>query len=150
MTNPLVWVKTKTLTGAALDYAVAYATDAWKWAHRLYPTMTMDSTFCGIEPRLYPRGEFGSSLMTCVLLPNNAFRQDPQPFCPSISWEHAGPCIQKYWHEIDTVLIDDMGSAWPDFVNGDMLLPVFCRAIVSAKMGSEIGLPSELLQELQP
>lgn len=52
--------------------ACAQASEAWKEAHKWYPTMTLDPTFSGVEIR----GEH------CYLVPNNPMRQGPQIYDP--------------------------------------------------------------------
>ena len=152
--NDMVEVKVSELIGPALDYAVAYATKAWEWAHIFYPTMTLDSTFCAIRPGLFPRGEYGSMLMTCVLVPNNPFRQDPQPFCPSTDWSQGGPLISDH---LVTVGSDSgnnriiywayAGVAEDGFpcAEGGTHLIAACRAIVAAKIGDTVSVPKELM-----
>lgn len=152
----MIEVKTAELSGPALDYAVAIATEAWKSAHTLYPTMTLDPSFSGVEARPYPRGEFGSSLMTCVLVPNNPFRQDPQPFCPSTEWSHGGRLIDKFKVQFERLLSGNyraqatssadsetvIGCPWE---TGDDHLKAACRAIVGAHLGDTVQIPAELL-----
>lgn len=142
------------LRGAALDWAVANATKAWESAHALFPTMTLDPTFCGVEPRPYPRGEFGSMLMTCVLVPSNPFRQDPQPFCPSTDWSQGGPLIAK--HEISLHCpqsTDDVWAAWIVQSGGEFCcggwtpLIAACRSIVASKLGKTVQVPAELMEQ---
>jgi len=50
----------------------ARAIEVWKTAHEQYPTMTLDSTFSGVEVR-------GDRV---YLVPSNPFRQDPQIYDP--------------------------------------------------------------------
>ncbi|EKJ8513837.1 phage protein NinX family protein [Pseudomonas aeruginosa] len=147
------------LEGAALDWAVARATKAWEWAHRLFPTMTLDSTFKDAIACSYPRGEFGSSLPTCVLVPNNSMRQDPRPFCPSTEWEHGGPLIAELGIHLvpaglcgwDAALeINKHQAKWNrqwEWIGGDNETPLIaaCRALVLNKIGDEIEIPKELM-----
>jgi len=142
--------KTKELTGALLDYWTAMAGEEWKNAHQLFPTMTLDPTFSGVELRDYPRGEYGASMLTCVLIPSNPFRQDPQPFCPSIAWEQGGPIIDR--EKISTAPLND--DVWVAFKYEDGLtfdlaidepdaagktpLEAAMRAFVSSKFGDEV------------
>lgn len=146
----LIEVKTAELSGAALDWAVAIAAEAWKSAHTLYPTMTLDPSFSGVEARPYPRGKFGSSLMTCVLVPNNPFRQDPQAFCPSIEWSHGGPLIKEYaigfvGHDADNWLAFFAPEDKAHEGIGSTHLIAACRAIVAAKLGDSVMVPRELV-----
>jgi hypothetical protein len=88
--------KVAELKGAELDYWVARASEAWKWAHKWFPTMTLDPTFKSFEIR-------GEAEQFCYLVPNNPMRQDPQVFRPSTDWEQGGPLIEQFmisisWH----------------------------------------------------
>lgn len=147
--SDLVEVKTSNLTGAALDWATAMASEAWKFAHTHYPTMTLDPTFSGVEARMYPRGEFGTCLPTCVLVPNNPMRQDPQPYCPSIDWEQCGKIIDankisvNYDFEDGEWIATDLHLA--EWIEGDTPLIAACRAIVASKLGDTVQIPAELL-----
>lgn len=150
----MIEMKTTELIGPALDWAVAHAVKAWESAHELFPTMTLDPRFSGVEPRPYPRGEFGSMLMTCVLVPNNPFRQDPQPFCPSIDWSQGGPLIDKY--KVDLFPTDPVMSKaviTPDLSEphfyfrqfGPTPLIAAMRCLVASKLGDTVQVPKELL-----
>ena len=151
-------IKTSELNGAALDWAVAIAVEAWTFAHSYFPTMTHDPTFSGVEARNYPRGEFASLIPTCVLVPNNPFRQDPQPFCPSTDWGHGGPLIERFSVTIGKRTDCPPGpKQWDAFIDtkfcdtanyanfGHAPLIAACRAIVAAKLGDEVDVPEELL-----
>ncbi|HCF7134684.1 phage protein NinX family protein [Pseudomonas aeruginosa] len=146
-----VQISTSQLEGAALDWAVAHATKAWEWAHRLFPTMTLDSTFKGVVGRPYPRGEFGSCLPTCVLVPNNSMRQEPSPFCPSISWEQCGPLIEElhvdmHFNGVEWLAqVDTLGPEFPMACKSKSALEAVCRAIVVSRLGEEVDIPKELM-----
>lgn len=135
-------IKTSELKGAALDWAVAHATKAWEFAHKWYPTMTLDPTFTGVR-------DYAIDGMI-YLVPRNAFRQDPQPFNPSRWWEHGGRLIDEHCVLFDT---DDKSVIWaklPEqslFKGGDNHLVAACRAIVMAKLGEEVEIPDELCDE---
>lgn len=83
-------MKVEELSGALLDYWVARADESWKWAHTLYPTMTLDPTFKAVELFTYQSGQ-----QECLLLPNNPMRQDAHIFAPSTDWAHGGPLIER-------------------------------------------------------
>jgi hypothetical protein len=83
-------MKVSELSGAMLDYWVAKADESWKWAHRLFPTMTLNPTFASVELYTYENGN-----RECLLIPNNSFRQDTQVFSPSTDWAHGGPIIER-------------------------------------------------------
>lgn len=133
------------LEGALLDYWVAMAGEEWKSAHHLYPTMTLDSTFSGVELRDFPRGAFGLSELTCVLMPRNPFRQEPQPFLPSSEWARGGPIIERSDVSIEKHAQDystadepwyaECGWAWSI---GATPLIAAMRAYVVSKLGNEV------------
>lgn len=83
-------MKVAELSGALLDYWVARADESWKWAHMLFPTMTLDPTFKAVELFTYQSGQ-----QECLLLPNNPMRQDAQIFAPSTDWAHGGLLIER-------------------------------------------------------
>lgn len=141
----MIEVKTSELIGAQLDWAVAIATEAWKGAHTLYPAMTLDPSFSGVELRPYPRGEFGSLLLTCVLVPNNPFRQDPQPFCPSSAWKHGGPLLDAYWPLLNFCRGQVRAEVAGAVELGETYLIAACRAIVASKLGDTVQIPQELM-----
>ncbi|WP_454056048.1 phage protein NinX family protein [Cupriavidus sp. Marseille-Q8015] len=84
-------MKVSELEGALLDYWVAMADESWKWAHELFPTMTLDPTFKGMALVF----DEENKLKRCLLVPNNPMRQDHQHFAPSTAWEHGGPIIER-------------------------------------------------------
>lgn len=143
-------IKTSELSGGNLDWAVAMSVEAWTFAHAHYPTMTLDPAFSGVELRDYPRGEFGSLLPTCVLIPRNSMRQDPQPFCPSTDWSQGGPLIEKYFLASER-MCDGLWQCGGVFKcaldshsmvgEGETPLIALCRAIVAAKLGDEVDVP---------
>lgn len=147
-----VEVKVAELSGAALDYAVAHATKAWGWAHSLFPTMTLDPTFAAVEAGNWPRGEYGASIPSCILVPRNPMRQERSPFCPSTEWSHGGPLIEKHCIELADCAV---GIGWyvrhrnrscdGDQQFGETLLIAVCRAICAAKLGSTVSVPAELV-----
>lgn len=154
-----VKIRVSDLEGAALDWAVAQATKAWKWAHRMFPTMTLDATFRDVMAGSYPRGEFGCCVPTCILVPSNPMRQDHRPFCPSTEWEHGGHLIAELgihlvpmglcgWDAALEVNKDcpKWNRQW-DWIGGDNETPLVaaCRAIVVNKIGEEVEIPQELL-----
>lgn len=118
----MIEVNTADLIGAALDLAVA--------------EVDFEGDDDGCFPATAARGKVQIINPSC-----ESFFY----YSPSTDWSQGGPLIEKYWNEIDSILIEDMGSAWPDFLNGDMLLRVFCRAIVAAKLGDTVSVPAELL-----
>lgn len=137
-------MKTAELTGGLLDYWTAYATDAHKEAHHLFPTMTLDSTFSGIVLRDYPRGEYGTMVQSCVLTPSNMFRQDPQAFSPSEWWEHGGPLIDKFDVVVDRIVttgdatLHYQARKYPHQMTGPTYLIAAMRAVVASQFGDEV------------
>jgi len=96
-------MKTADLLPPELDYWVARADKTWEYAHKMFPTWTLDPTFKGVELR---NAEVEGKI--CLLIPTNPMRQDPQQWEPSIDWSQAGPLIVKFgvdlefWIEVDT------------------------------------------------
>lgn len=132
-------MKTAELKDAALDFWVAQAGKEWENAHQHFPTMTLDPTFKGVEIRMFPRGEYGTSVETCVLIPSNSFRQDPQPFCPSIWWQQGGPIIER--ERIETYFnagANEWRAGIQFWKHGDTLLEAAMRAFVASKFGDEV------------
>ena len=146
--SELVEVKTAELTGPALDWAVANATEAWEFAHEWFPTMTLDPRFIGVR---------NVAVDGCVWLePRNPFRQDPQPFRPSTDWAQGGPLADKYKPDLQTTAKGEFSAylnndtACPDpliFQSGPTYLVALCRVVVAAKLGDVVSVPSELVGE---
>ena len=106
------------LEGVALDWAVAESVKAWKSAHGMFPTMTLDPTFSGIDARC---GK-------CMLVPNNPMRQDPQEYTPSSDWSQGGPLIEKHGvairphcSENEKITSWRAGFRWPVKATSDVL-----------------------------
>lgn len=142
-------MKTKTadLTGAELDWAVAHATKAWEWAHKLFPTMTLDPKFVGIQ-------DFAVNGKV-RLIPRNPMRQDYKVFCPSADWSQGGPLIDEHhvdlWFRVtdDRKIIRgaDVGDGITGFsALGETSLIAAMRCIVASKLGDEVEIPDELLE----
>jgi hypothetical protein len=133
-------MKVRELQGAPLDYWVARADESWKWAHNLFPTMTLDPTFARVELYTYDNGG-----QECLLIPRNPMRQDTQVFAPSTEWEHGGPLLHNYRIGFGLYAVegreyfavigtnDAIGSA-----EGPTHLTAACRAIVASKFGEEV------------
>jgi hypothetical protein len=136
-------MKIAELEGAALDYWVAQAGEEWKMAHKMFPTMTLDPTFSGVNIVKMSRG------LTCQFVPNNPFRQDYQIFEPSQAWEHGGPIIEREgmrlsrtsgrpeWHALT------QGKQEENCTNfhmgyGPTPLIAAMRAFVASKFGDEV------------
>lgn len=140
--SELVEVKTAELTGPALDWAVANATEAWEFAHEWFPTMTLDPRFIGIR---------NVAVDGCVWLePRNPFRQDPQPFRPSTDWAQGGPLRDEYDIGIEPGAPDDLRYAYVPGRDlegsfGETALIALCRAIVSTRLGDVVHVPAELV-----
>jgi hypothetical protein len=84
----------------------AQVSEAWKDAHKLYPTMTLDPTFAGAEIR----GKH------CYLLPNNPMRQDPQVYDPLHDDAQAMALVKKF--HLETRWYEDE-SAWGVFAGNE-------------------------------
>lgn len=134
-------IQTQHLTGAALDWAVATAGQEWKTAHKHFPTMTLDPTFCGIA-RVARDG-------IVHLVPNNPMRQDPQPYNPSTFWVLGGEIIER-----ERIQLYTAGDEWMAKVNclannlgtGQTPLIAAMRAYVRSRLGPTVDVPEELAQ----
>ena len=162
-------LKVDELEGAALDWAVAHATEAWTWAHEWFPTMTLDPTFRGVSDNA-PNGQVR-------LVPNNPMRQGSQAFSPSSDWSQGGPLIQKYnvlltpptdlvhrnfgsfdkrngWYESgqwgSTIFGKERKHRRASFHHPNSPLIVAMRAIVQFELGDTVQVPAELAQQLSP
>lgn len=143
--SPMIKKHVSELEGAQLDWAVAVMCGEYKRAHAHFPTMSLDSTFCGAF--IVDRG----SNKECWLKPNNPMRQDPQEFSPSRLWEHAGPIIER--EEINVVAPDieavDHDRLWSAdrhedqrICYGPTPLMAAMRAFVASKLGDEVEVPA--------
>lgn len=136
-------MKVNELSNGLLDYWAAKANESWKWAHELFPTMTLDPTFKEVDAFDRSTGE-----KVCMLIPSNPFRQDHQVFSPSTNWEHGGPLIEResiaIWHcdgEWQASCGDPVRAieiCGPDGI-GPTALVAAMRALVTIKFGAEIG-----------
>lgn len=117
------------LEGALLDYWAAQADEAWKTAHELYPAMTLDPTFKGVE---IING-------VCMLLPTNPYRQNRRPYDPSVSWWIGGPIIER--ERIDLAYEFEWSACHDALyysVTGPTPLIAAMRAYVASKFGEEV------------
>ena len=133
--------KVADLEGALLDYWVARAGECWEWAHNLFPTMTLDPTFKGVELFTFEGGR-----TVCRLVPTNPFRQDFQIFEPSTRWAHGGAVIER---ECVAFLVSHHEGCPPALrftafhrpgqngVQGPTHLVAAMRALVASKYGEE-------------
>lgn len=141
----MIEVEASELEGTALDWAVAYAVEAWKTAHELCPTWTLDATFSGVQPMVYSDGQ-----AICQLVPNNPMRQDPQRYSPSTDWSQGGALLSR----IASLTQLDNGNwcAIPrlDYdvieLEGSTLLIAAMRTIVTAELGETVQVPAELVE----
>lgn len=117
--------KTSTLTGPALDWAVAKA---------MGEGVIIASPIIGMP----------------VEVVTEKFRL---PFNPSDNWNQCGPLIEKYQlHVLHSVrglrpdepwFCDDSGETF--YSNGSTPQIAICRAVVAAKLGDEVELPEGLM-----
>lgn len=134
----MIRVKVADLSGAALDWAVAKGTD------RRPMRETGDNA--------YP--------WCCLSSPEsraNVLVGSPQGFSPSTNWSQGGPLIDEYDPEERRLPERDRyAEVWLDRSGGDVTvgrgrgpnrLIAFCRALVDAKLGAEIEIPEELLNQ---
>lgn len=145
-------IKTSELSGGALDFAVANAVEAWKTAHQLFPTWTLDATFSGVQPMIYSDGE-----AFCQLIPNNPMRQDAQKYSPSTDWSQGGPLIDAHSISFATIgtgrrdangkepVVSIISGVDGGVGQGPTHLIAACRAIVHAKVGESVEIPDDLV-----
>lgn len=132
-------VKTADLVGAALDWAVAKSTD--------------------FSVEVKPWGEF-SNASTGHKIKARGFRVwyefdgDLEEWAPSGDWSQCGPLIEK--HQITLLPPRYPGDKWGAtydvnscMLDGDSALTAACRAIVAAKLGDVVSVPSELLEKAE-
>lgn len=118
-------VKTADLVGAALDWAVAKSTD--------------------FSVEVKPWGEFSNASTGHKI---NEFDGDLE------EWAQCGPLIEK--HQITLFPPRYPGDKWGAtydvnscMLDGDSALTAACRAIVAAKLGDVVSVPSELLEAMK-
>lgn len=122
----MIEVKTADLIGSALDWAVAVATG-------------------------YPMPD-----ILRYLSPVTHDTRDPELWCPSVSWAHGGPLIEKHMlrvkpHVSSNGVITSWAAdmTWPcDTMPGrcgKTPLIAACRAIVMKELGAVVSVPKELM-----
>lgn len=126
----MVEVKASELEGAALDWAVAKIQNL---EARLY--------LCPIE----------NKYRVATIVPGGDIEI---AWHPSTSWTRGGPLIEKYSVEIiasplvgvsfNAIVGDEEDYDWQP---GETHLIAACRAIVAAKLGDVVSVPSELLEQ---
>lgn len=117
-------VKTQDLTGAALDWAVAGATnEQGYWAELFQQCVITGKTLGGISLK----------------------------YSPSTDWSQAGPLLEK--HKIGFGPVRGGWVAHPhrpneptDWMRAEAPLVAICRAIVADKLGMVVTVPAELIQ----
>lgn len=131
-------IKTEHLTGAQLDWAVATAGEEWKWAHKHFPTMTLDPTFSGVTSAAVDGMVY--------LTPRNPMRQDPQPYNPSTCWVLGGSIIEREMLGIMPVSDAQWRAGDVYGANGYGSTPLIAamRCFVAAKLGDRVDVPEEL------
>lgn len=131
-------IKTSELTGAALDWAVAYANlNGKQWEKEHYGSMRVSKT-----KKLYLNSEMNF------------------PYEPSINWSQGGPIIEREKIEVTPPVPNWWGGAedteWMatslPVVRGEATLetgstPLIAamRCYVASKVGDEVEVPDELL-----
>ena len=136
----MIEVKTSELFGAALDWAVAKSTD--------------------FSVEVKPWGEF-SNASTGHKIKARGFRVwyefdgDLEEWAPSGDWSQGGPLIEKhkviiaYHNAPDRMPVATTIETNPDYEFGATPLIAAMRAIVSAKLGDVVSVPSELVEQMQ-
>ncbi|WP_288080656.1 phage protein NinX family protein [Pseudomonas sp.] len=122
----MVEVKVSELSGAALDWAVAIAGAVTE----------VDN---GLRFRRDGRPTVGGDFVI--------------PYEPSVNWSQGGPLIEEHRISLEDIGIGwiasprccttDKGSMEPQ--DSESLLIAACRAIVAAKLGETVSVPSEFL-----
>ncbi|MBD1590232.1 phage protein NinX family protein [Pseudomonas typographi] len=127
--SDFVEVKTQDLEGAALDWAVAKATNA--------PELKISARGTVICTYEIPEGSCWTSF-----------------YEPSTDWSQGGPLIEKYGVSLDCIAPLNSWEAFvwggPSACNGfiaeaETPLIAACRAIVASVLGDTVSVPRELL-----
>lgn len=123
-------IKTKDLTGAALDWAMAKADE------NLYPkgdVRLLDGKVFTIEPGNYEQSDRW------------------QLYDPSTSWAQGGPIIEREKIGTDFLVHGFRGPVWyariggGDCMYGPTPLIAAMRCLVASKLGDEVDVPEELM-----
>lgn len=123
-------VKTSELTGAAMDWAVAYALNGKPEFFKAFGAAML-----------------GSSITGAVLAGN---------IYPSTSWSQCGPLLDKYDIALNGGVTDGERTIYATLravagnspfatATGPTRLVAACRAIVQSQLGDEVDVPAELL-----
>lgn len=127
----MIEVKTAELIGPALDWSVLFAGygDGPDW-------------------RLIDGGLFIISLHDVRVGMDGIDQQEKiDPFWPSTRWQDGGPLIDS---NVEIIAKQADGKYWSHSGNnlgeGSTALVAACRAIVAAKLGDTISVPTELMQ----
>ncbi|PHM22989.1 phage protein NinX family protein [Xenorhabdus ehlersii] len=148
-------IKTRELTGRALDWAVAVATN-------------MDIYICG-RSRDAEYGWIGNYNVTAAAFKKPVitvspcgdvyieFQAEVKLYSPSTDWAQCGELIEKYEMDLCPVMggsycaglsITTGALCTDDYVSIDMYGKTpqiaICRAVVAAKLGDEVEIPDEL------
>lgn len=122
-------IKTRELTGAALDWAVAVANNK-------KPVLTSDMRVNGL-PAMFADDE-------------------DDLWCPSTNWGQGGPLIDEYkikvWYPFNCCVakanaVGEVATAFSDVMSGETTLEAICRAVVYHCIGEEVEIPNELIHE---
>jgi hypothetical protein len=111
-------IKTSDLSGAALDWAVAKATD----------------TPINILPADNPDEKWQTQLAS---YPNG-------PYWPSQDWSQGGPLIEQARIDFSCFKDEVMAITYDTVANGETHLVSACRAIVMDKLGDTVDIPDAL------
>jgi hypothetical protein len=130
-------VKTADLSGPALDWAVGSVDSVYGLQVWHFTDGTLDIRFCEPETEDSPR---------------------TLTYSPSTDWAQGGALIEKYTVSIEYGVNQDSFPGWsaivgpvtymqePDAMGGTPLIAA-CRAIVAAKLGDVVSVPSELISQ---
>jgi Protein of unknown function (DUF2591) len=126
-------VKTGDLEGAALEWAVAIA-EGWK------PDIPRDGQL---------KKEWPGGVTQYIVVGENAeMCATWHRYRPSTNWTHGGPLLEKHGISLTDRRKSD-GNWYADIhagqcMTGSTPLEASCRAIVAAKLGDIVQIPSEL------
>ncbi|MCC8366518.1 DUF2591 family protein [Xenorhabdus sp. PB61.4] len=151
-------IKTSELTGKALDFSVAKAVgmdiymcsrshdDEYGWIGNYEVTAHSFET---------PVITFGLCKNLCI-----EFNGDSTRYSPSTDWSQCGHLMDRYCKSFgmvqrrtnETWRAFAYGAPWNGqdtmrLASGDTLQIAFCRALVTAQLGDEVEIPSELMEK---
>ncbi|CBJ80326.1 hypothetical protein XBJ2_500033 [Xenorhabdus bovienii str. Jollieti] len=145
-------LKTSELTGRALDFSVAKATDMDIYIFG----RPSDAEYGWIGNNNVTMESFLTSIVTIDFCGKMRieFNGEAKSYSPSTNWSQCGELIEKYHIELYFNSVNEVWSAYIfnyekfESVIEDGSTPqiAICRAVVAAKLGDEIEIPDELVE----